>query len=101
LRSTADIDVLLPYQNRIKTNQLGEYKMTPEQVRALQQIAKGIIESCQTFAPGGVIYAALMSKGCSLNQYQQIMGQLVQAGMLTQDGECYTATEKGNKFITM
>jgi predicted transcriptional regulator len=75
--------------------------MTKEQIRALQLIAKAVISACQTFAPGGVIYAALMSQGCSLNQYQQIMAQLVQAGMVTQSGDCYTATEKGNKFIAM
>ena len=75
--------------------------MTPQQVKALQSVAKAIIESCKTFAPGGVIYAALMSQGCTLNQFQQIMSQLVGAGMLTQDGECYTATEKGNKFASM
>jgi len=75
--------------------------MTPQQAKALQTVAKAIIESCKTFAPGGVIYAALMSQGCTLNQFQQIMAQLVNAGMLTQDGECYTATEKGNKFASM
>lgn len=75
--------------------------MTPQQVKALQSVAKAIIESCKTFAPGGVIYAALMAQGCTLNQFEQIMGQLVNAGMLTQDGECYTATDKGNKFASM
>jgi len=75
--------------------------MTLQQAKALQAVAKAIIEACQTFAPGGVIYAALMSQGCTLNQFQQIMAQLVGAGMLTQDGECYTATEKGNKFASM
>ncbi len=75
--------------------------MTKDQARALQQIAKGIIEACETFAPGGVIYAALMSKGCSLNQYQQIMSQLVGAGMLAKDGDCYTATDKGRTFAAI
>ena len=75
--------------------------MTPQQAKALQAVAKAIIESCKTFAPGGVIYAALMAQGCTLNQFQQIMSQLVSAGMLTQDGDCYTATEKGNKFAAM
>lgn len=75
--------------------------MTPQQVKALQSVAKAIIESCKTFAPGGVIYAALMAQGCTLNQFEQIMGQLVNAGMLTQDGDCYTATDKGNKFASM
>jgi predicted transcriptional regulator len=75
--------------------------MTSQQAKALQAVAKAIIESCKTFAPGGVIYAALMSQGCTLNQFEQIMGQLVNAGMLTQDGDCYTATDKGNTFASM
>jgi predicted transcriptional regulator len=75
--------------------------MTPQQVKALQAVAKAIIESCKTFAPGGVIYAALMAQGCTLNQFNQIMSQLVGAGMLTQDGDCYTATDKGSKFASM
>ena len=75
--------------------------MTPQQAKALQAVAKAIIESCKTFAPGGVIYAALMAQGCTLNQFEQIMGQLVGAGMLSKEGECYTATDKGNKFAAM
>lgn len=84
-----------------RVHNLEESTMTPQQVKALQAIAKAIIESCKTFAPGGVIYAALMAQGCTLNQFEQIMSQLVNAGMLTQDGECYTATDKGNKFASM
>ena len=75
--------------------------MTPQQAKALQSVAKGIIEACKTFAPGGVIYAALMAQGCTLNQFEQIMGQLVNAGMLVKDGDCYTATDKGNTFASM
>jgi hypothetical protein len=75
--------------------------MTPQQVKALQSVAKAIIESCKTFAPGGVIYAALMAQGCTLNQFNQIMGQLVSAGMLSKNGDCYTATDKGNTFASM
>lgn len=75
--------------------------MTPQQAKALQAVAKAIVDACQTSAPGGVIYAALMSQGCTLDQFQQIMSQLVGAGMLTQDGDCYTATDKGNKFAGM
>jgi hypothetical protein len=67
--------------------------MTLQQAKALQAVAKAIIESCKTFAPGGVIYAALMSQGCTLNQFQQIMAQLVGAGMLTQDGERFNEAE--------
>lgn len=75
--------------------------MNTAQARSLQQIAKAIIASCETFAPGGAIYAALMAQGCSLNQYQSIMSGLTGAGMLTQSGDCYTATDKGRTFAAM
>jgi len=40
-------------------------------------------------APGGHLYAALMSAGCTLNQFEQIMSGLVQSGDLAKRGECY------------
>ncbi len=71
--------------------------MTPTQIRALQSIAAGIIQSARDFAPSGVIYAALMAQGCSLSQFQSIMGTLVRQGFLTHDDEAntYTATASG------
>ncbi len=46
--------------------------MTNQQIKALQSIGKGIIESCNIDsigAPSGVIYAALMGHGASLNMF--------------------------------
>ena len=69
--------------------------MTIEQVRALKAIADAIIETVRESgplgAPSGVMYAALMAQGCSLDQYQQIMAGLVRAGKLRQSGHCYHA----------
>lgn len=42
-------------------------------------------------APGGIIYCALMGKGCSLSQYQAIMRALVISGRIRQEGELYFA----------
>ena len=66
--------------------------MTDQQITALRQIAGAIIETCKESplgAPGGHIYAALMTKGCTLNQYEQIMAGLVRAGKLEKLGDCY------------
>jgi len=74
--------------------------MTNQQIKALQSIAKGIIESANQSpigAPSGVIYAALMGHGASLNQFQSIMDTLVKCQFLTHDNECHTyhATDSG------
>lgn len=58
-------------------------------------IADSIIESVKAAgkggAPGGVIYAALMQQGCTLNQYESLMAGLVRAGKLEKRGELYFA----------
>jgi len=41
--------------------------------------------------PGGTLYATLMTYGCTLSQYEQIMGALVSAGRLEKRGELYFA----------
>ena len=37
----------------------------------------------------GVVYAALMSQGCSLETYETFTAALVGAGRLTKRGHCY------------
>ncbi len=67
--------------------------MTNEQITALRAIAKAITETVALAgplgAPGGHLYAALMSAGCTLSTFEQIMSGLVSAGVLTKRGECY------------
>lgn len=46
-------------------------------------------------APGGVLYAALMAHGCSLNQFESMMSALVCAGRLTKRSECYFVKTSG------
>ena len=68
-------------------------QMTPEQARAIRAICDAIVEAVKaagpTGAPGGVIYAALMGQGCSLETYEQFMRGLVRAGKLRKSGELY------------
>lgn len=43
--------------------------------------------------PSGTLYAALMTHGCTLEQYEMIMDVLVKAGRLTKKGLLYFAPE--------
>jgi hypothetical protein len=67
--------------------------MSKEQIMAIREIAGAIIETVKASepfgAPGGVMYAALMAHGCSLNQFESIMGGLVRAKLLTKAGDLY------------
>jgi hypothetical protein len=75
--------------------------MTPQQAEALRLIAAAIIEAISAagpIGPSGHIYAGLMTQGCTLAQYEQIMDGLQRAGMVTHEGHLYRATDKGRKF---
>jgi len=69
--------------------------MTVQQMLALKQVADAIIESVKecgsSGAPAGPMYAALMSRGCTLEQFEQIMSGLVKAGKLRKSGNIYYA----------
>jgi len=43
-------------------------------------------------APSGILYAGLMAKGCSLNQYNSLIGLLIKAGKVRQAGDVLYAT---------
>ncbi len=67
--------------------------MTNQQIAAVRQVGRAIVETvteCGPLgAPGGHIYAALMAQGCTLQQFEGIMGGLVRAGLLDKRGDCY------------
>lgn len=71
---------------------------TSEQKRALillvSAITDTIKEAGEMGAPGGIMYAALMAHGCTLNQFQSIMGTLVRLGRIEKRGECYFIREE-------
>ena len=58
-----------------------------------------IIHAAADGAPAGIMYAALMTQGCTLHQFEQITGGLVRAGMLSRDGDMLTATENGRATV--
>lgn len=67
--------------------------MTPQQIAAVRFVANAITDTIKEAgplgAPGGVIYAALSAQGCTLQQYEGIMGGLVRAGVIKRDGDLY------------
>ena len=69
--------------------------MTKQQIAAIQAIAGIIVDVVKAAgpqgAPAGVIYAALMAHGCSLDQFNQLMGAIVGAGKLRKEGLLYFA----------
>lgn len=66
---------------------------TSAEVRALLAVLDGIMEAVRVAgpmgAPGGVMYAAMMAQGCTLDQFNQIMSAMVRAGKLQRQGDCY------------
>lgn len=66
---------------------------TNQQRDAFIRIASAIIDTVKEMgeqgAPAGIMYAALMGYGCSLNQFESIMSILVRAGKLTKHGDLY------------
>jgi len=52
-------------------------------------VVETVKESGSMGAPGGIMYAALMAQGCTLEQFEQIMGALVNAGRISKSGDCY------------
>lgn len=69
--------------------------MTPKQRAALAALVSATVEAIQeagpSGAPGGVLYAALMTQGCTLAQFESLMGALVRTGRVKQRGHLYFA----------
>lgn len=52
-------------------------------------IVETVEETGEHGAPGGILYAALMNVGVSLELFEMIMGTLVEAGKLRKSGDLY------------
>jgi hypothetical protein len=67
--------------------------MTNQQAANLRIIAKAVLDGVRAAgdrgAPAGVLYAALMHWGCTLNQFTGIMAGMVKAQIVRQDGLIY------------
>lgn len=77
--------------------------MTPQQINTLQRIGQAILETIADAgvlgAPSGPMYAALVAHGLTLDQYQQIMGQLERKAFVACQSYCYTITPAGEAFL--
>jgi len=71
--------------------------LNPQQAAALRMIVSAVLETIQQAgplgAPGGHLYAALMTRGCTLSQFESLMGALVRTGRVEKRGECYHAVK--------
>jgi hypothetical protein len=70
-------------------------QLNPQQAQALKLIVDATVDAVKAAgdlgAPGGVLYAALMAQGCSLSQFESLMGALVKLGKVRRSGELYFA----------
>lgn len=76
-------------------------KISSDQLRAIAKIADAIVDAVTVAgpagAPGGVLYAALMNFGCSLDQFESFMAGLIRVGRVEKRGDCYFLPTKGVK----
>lgn len=59
---------------------------------ALMRVIRAIVQTVNETpegAPGGILYAVLMSQGCTLNQFETLMSALVMQGIIRKQGDCY------------
>jgi hypothetical protein len=67
--------------------------LTQDQRAAMLTVMRAVIDTVREAgpmgAPGGHIYAALMTQGASLQQYESLMSALVRTGKLARRGQCY------------
>jgi hypothetical protein len=66
---------------------------TKEQATAqvLTALYQTILASGPLGAPGGVMYAALMGQGCTLQQFEGLMSALLRTRLVRKVGDCYHA----------
>ena len=68
------------------------------QTQAMLQVLMAVIETVKEAgplgAPSGPMFAAFQARGCTLSQYQQIMGALVKTGKVVLRNDCYFIAEE-------
>jgi hypothetical protein len=72
--------------------------MTAAQLKTLglvmQTVLEAVKEGGELGVPGGHLYAALMTQGCTLHQFETLMSALIRTGKIEKRGECYHAIER-------
>lgn len=67
--------------------------MNTELDQVLDLILQAIKETATSGISGGMLYSALMVFGCTLSQYEAIMGALVKTGKVVSRGHFYFTPE--------
>lgn len=79
--------------------------MTAQQAKAMREVARAILSAIiaggTLGAPGGVLYAALMTAGCTFDQFNSIMRALNSTRMVEQHGDCWHITPAGRAFNSL
>jgi hypothetical protein len=78
--------------------------MTPQQIAATQRIGLMVLETIEEQgeqgAPSGPMYAAMNAHGCTLSQYQSLMGTLLGRDFVSMpEPDVYAITDGGRQFI--
>jgi len=67
--------------------------MTDKAIAAWRLVTKAVVETVNEAgpngAPAGVMYAAFMHAGMSLDTFEQITSLLVKAGVIDRRGNCF------------
>ena len=70
---------------------------------ALRAVLSAILEAVEAAgtmgAPGGVLYAGMMSSGCTLQRFNEFMDAMLNTGLLVKSGECYTKGAKADVWM--
>lgn len=64
-------------------------------IEAVSAVYEAVVAAGPMGAPAGVVYAALMQQGCTLEQYEQIEGILIRSGLLMKKNDLLTAAHCG------
>lgn len=62
-------------------------------IKILADIVIEAVQASPQGVPGGHLYAALMSVGLTLEQFERLMGLLVEAGKVAKRGQLYYAVK--------
>lgn len=66
-----------------------------QKTSALKAVLDAVVESIKEAGPlgvpGGSLYAVLMTRGCTLEQFETMMGVLVRLGKVRKSGQLYFA----------
>lgn len=76
----------------------GRSKLTKEALIAFVELCNAVVDAVKEAgpqgAPAGPMYAAFMSVGMSLEQFERMMAALVKSGRLRKSGDLYFYVEQ-------